>query len=93
MKKTLLLLTFILGTTTANAQLKVKAGTNISSISGSIKAETRVFLLKQFNYEDRTKSKIGLYLGAGYSFNFTENLSITPEIIYSQMGAAGDGYL
>ncbi|WLD22649.1 porin family protein [Flavobacterium dauae] len=89
MKKTLLLLTAILGTYSASAQLKIKAGTNISSINGSLKAtlsdgET-IYTLS--DYKEQTKSKIGFYAGMGYKLNLTNKLYVTPELIYSQLGA------
>jgi len=89
MKKTLLLLTAILGANIATAQLKVKAGTNISSITGSLRAtlsdgET-IYTLP--NYKEQTKSKIGFYAGAGYEINLIDKIYVTPELIYSQFGA------
>jgi len=89
MKKTLLLLTVILGANIATAQLKVKAGTNISSITGSLRATlsdgetTYIFP----NYEEQTKSKIGFYAGLGYEISLINKLYVTPELIYSQFGA------
>ncbi len=89
MKKTLLLLTAILGANIATAQLKVKAGTNISSITGSLRAtlsdgET-IYTLP--NYKEQTKSKIGFYAGAGYEINLIDKIYVRPELIYSQFGA------
>ena len=89
MKKTLLLLTAILGANIATAQLKVKAGTNISSITGSQKAtlsdgET-IYTLP--DYKEQTKSKIGFYAGVGYEINLIDKLYLTPELIYTQFGA------
>lgn len=89
MKKTLLLLTAILGVNTTNAQLKIKAGTNISSITGSLRAtlsdgET-IYTLP--NYKEQTKSNIGFYAGLGYEINLIDKLYATPELIYSQFGA------
>lgn len=89
MKKTLLLLTVILGTTTANAQLKVKAGTNISSITGSTNFSISPNENYTFDFNERTKSKTGFYAGLGYELFITDNFSVTPELIYNQMGANG----
>ncbi len=89
MKKTLLLFTAILVANIATAQLKVKAGTNISSITGSLRAtlsdgET-IYTLP--NYKEQTKSKIGFYAGAGYEITLIDKIYVTPELIYSQFGA------
>lgn len=39
------------------------------------------------DYKEETKSKIGFYAGIGYEINLIEKLYITPELIYSQLGA------
>ena len=63
MKKTLLLLTAILGANIATAQLKVKAGTNISSITGSTNVSVSPNINYTFDFNERTKSKTGFYAG------------------------------
>ena len=89
MKKTLLLLTVILGTTTSNAQLKIKAGANLSSITGSTNVSISPNENYTFDFNERTKSKTGFYAGLGYELFITDNFSVTPELIYNQMGANG----
>jgi len=89
MKKTLLLLTAILGVNTTNAQLKVKAGTNISSITGSTNVRVSPNKNYTFDFNERTKSKTGFYAGLGYELFISDNFSVTPELIYNQMGANG----
>src|SRR5690606_25539180 len=89
MKKTLLLLTAILGANIATAQLKVKAGTNISSITGSTNVSVSPNINYTFDFNERTKSKTGFYAGLGYELFITDNFSVTPELIYNQMGANG----
>lgn len=89
MKKTLLLLTAILGATNASAQLKIKAGTNISSITGSTNVRVSSNENHTFDFNERTKSKTGFYAGLGYELFITDNFSVTPELIYNQMGANG----
>lgn len=89
MKKTFLLLTTILVANIATAQLKIKAGTNISSITGSTNVSVSPNKNYTFDFNERTKSKIGFYAGLGYELFITDNFSVTPEIIYNQMGANG----
>lgn len=89
MKKTLLLLTVILGVNTTNAQLKIKAGTSISSITGSTNVRVSPNKNYTFDFNERTKSKTGFYAGLGYELFITDNFSVTPELIYNQMGANG----
>ena len=89
MKKTLLLLTAILGANIATAQLKVKAGTNISSITGSTNVSVSPNKNYTFDFNERTKSKTGFYAGLGYELFITDKFSVTPELIYNQMGANG----
>lgn len=89
MKKTLLLLTVILGANIATAQLKIKAGTNISSITGSTNVSVSPNKNYTFDFSERTKSKTGFYAGLGYELFITDNFIVTPELIYNQMGANG----
>lgn len=89
MKKTLLLLTAILGANSTNAQLKVKAGTNISSITGSTNVSVSPNKNYTFDFNERTKSKTGFYVGLGYELSITDKFNVTPELIYNQMGANG----
>jgi len=89
MKKTLLLLTVILGANSSNAQFKIKAGTNVASLRGELNATLNNYIADSYDYAEITKSKISFYAGVGYTINFTEKLSITPEFLYSQMGANG----
>jgi|GEM_PF-1440639 len=89
MTKTLLLLTAILGANIATAQLKIKTGTNISSITGSTNVSVSPNENYTFDFNERTKSKTGFYAGLGYELFITDNFSVTPELIYSQMGANG----
>lgn len=87
MKKTLLLLTAILGSNIATSQLKVKAGTNVASLRGELNTTLNNYIADNYDYEETTKSKISFYAGVGYTINFAEKFSITPELLYSQMGA------
>lgn len=89
MKKTLLLFTAILGANIATAQLKIKAGTNISSITGSTNVRVSPNENYTFDFNERTKSKTGFYAGLGYELFITDKFSVTPELIYNQMGANG----
>jgi len=93
MKKTLLFITFTLTTTISNAQLKIKAGTNISSITGHTNVSFSQSENYRFDFKDSTKSKVGFYAGIGYSLNITEHIGFSPEIIYNQMGAKADNYI
>lgn len=65
MKKTLLLLTVILGINNVNAQLKVKAGTNLSSLRGELNTTLNNYIADNYDYEETTKSKISFYAGVG----------------------------
>lgn len=91
MKKTLLLLLFT-APICAFAQPKIKAGTNISSLRGSTTTKYDSGVGTHTDYSESTKPKFGFYVGLGYQLNFLEKFSITPELIYGQMGAKGDKY-
>lgn len=92
MKK--ILLTIITLTSLSSlAQVKIKAGINSSSISGSIKtdlthgpgANGRIY--ENGDYKDYTDSKQGIYIGIGYDIQISDKVTFIPELLYNQYGA------
>lgn len=73
MKKLFVGLALIVGSMSFAQQFGIKAGANLSSISDD-------------GYED-TKSKVGFYGGLFMNAPLSEQFSIQPEVLYSQMGA------
>lgn len=88
MKKTLLLLLFTTPILTF-AQPRIKAGTNISSLNGTLKLESfgAIPYSLDTDYSEMTESKFGLYAGVGYNFNIKDKSNVVVELIYSQLGA------
>ncbi|MGV4414027.1 porin family protein [Chryseobacterium sp. T1] len=73
MKKLFVGLAVVVGSMSFAQQFGIKAGANISSISKD-------------GYDD-AKSKVGFYGGLFMNAPLSEQFSIQPEVLYSQMGA------
>lgn len=76
MKKLFVGLAVVIGSMSFAQQFGIKAGANLSSISKD-------------GYED-TKSKVGFYGGLFMNAPLSEQFSIQPEVLYSQMGSKVD---
>lgn len=77
------------------SQIKIKAGTSISSTNGTISNTLtvgNVWVTEKFDedYKDLTKAKVGFYVGVGYEMEITEKFEISPELIYNEMGSKKD---
>lgn len=77
MKKLFLGLAVVVGSMSFAQQFGIKAGANISSISKD-------------GYDD-VKSKVGFNAGVFMNAPLSEQFSIQPEVMYSQMGAKTEG--
>lgn len=93
MKKLLLIFAFfIIASNFSIGQIKIKAGTSISTITGHLESKTS----NNYSYlkhEDLTQSKIGFFAGIGYEIYLSNKFNFTPEILFNQMGAKGKEYI
>lgn len=72
MKKIILAVTVLFSVIATAQEFGIKAGANLSSLSG--------------DYGKETKLKPGIYAGVFAEFDFIEKMSIQAELLYSQQG-------
>lgn len=78
MKCTLLLLGALLSAASAQAQLGLRAGANVSVLATGSKEGGRVA---------RIGGRAGYQLGLSYAHKLTEHLSVVPEVAYSRLSS------